>query len=79
MKREVELGTQQGEGGPQLVPGLGDEVALAVQSKLEAGEHLVERRAQPLELVAGRGHRQARAGAVGRDLLRPASHRLHRA
>ena len=48
VEREVELGAKQRERRPQLVPGLGDEAALALERSLEPGEHLVERLAEPL-------------------------------
>ena len=60
------------------MPGLGDEAALALERSLEPGEHLVERLAEPLELVTRARHRQPLSGAVGRDLRRPSTHRLDR-
>ena len=79
MEREVELGAQQGERRSELVAGLRDEAALAFERRLEASEHLVEGRAEALELVAGRRHGQALAGPVSRDSRRAATHRLDRA
>src|SRR5205807_349146 len=66
VEREVELGAKQRERRPQLVPGLGDEAALALERGLEPSEHLVERLAEPLELVPRARHRQPLSGAVGR-------------
>ena len=60
----------------QLVAGFGDEAALALDRCLEPGEHLVQRLAEPLELIAGARDRESVTGAVRRDLRRPPPHRL---
>ena len=75
---KLELGAQQCERRAQLVARIRDEGALAQERRLEAGEHLVERLSQPLDLVAGLRHRQALAGPLRRDDGGAASHRLHR-
>jgi hypothetical protein len=60
------------------VPRVGDEVTFARDRGLEAGEHLVQGRPEPLQLVPGRRDREALPGRCRRDRSRAAPHRLHR-
>jgi hypothetical protein len=60
------------------VPGVGDEVAFARDGGLEAGEHLVQGRPEPLQLVPRRRDGEALPGRRRRDRSRAAPHRLHR-
>src|SRR5581483_3960179 len=78
-KRELELRPQSCERCPQLVAGVRDEAALALETRLEPAEHLVQRLAQALELVAGRRHGQPLAWCLGGDRRRTSAHRLDRA
>ena len=55
-----------------------DESPLARERGLEAAQHLVQRLAEPRNLVVGRRYRQALTGRGGRDLGRSAPHRLDR-
>ena len=52
-QRSLQLGLDDGHGRAQLVAGVGDEVALALERAAEAIEHLVQRFAEPADLVAG--------------------------
>ena len=52
-----------------------DEAALALEREVESGQHVVERRSEPRDLVVRVGHRQP---AAVLDRRRPASHRLDR-
>ena len=58
-QRELELRAEQRERRSQLVAGIGDEVALALEGVLEPLEHLVQGLPEPLDLVpvAGTGSR----------------------
>jgi hypothetical protein len=58
---------------------VGDERALVFQPLLEAGEHLVQGAAKPLDLVAAVGQRQPCADITGGDRRRSSAHRLDRA
>ena len=53
-QRELELGAQQRERSAQLVACVRDEAALAREGSLQPAEHLVQRLAEPPELVARR-------------------------
>src|SRR5204862_6484552 len=77
-ERELELGPQERQRRPELVTGVGDEVAFSLEALLEPPPHLVQRRAEPLELVPCLRHRQPFAGGLRRDLRRAATDRLHR-
>ena len=77
-ERQLQLGPQDRQRRAQLVAGVGDEGALVLQRLAEALEHLVQRRAEPSDLVVGRRHRQALVGLGGGDLRRPRPHRLDR-
>jgi hypothetical protein len=79
VEREVELRSEEGERRAQLVPGLGDEAALPLEGRLEPGEHLVERLAEPVQLVPRPREGQPLPGPVGGDLGGAAAHRLDRA
>ena len=76
-QRKLELGAKHRERRPELVAGVGDEVALAVDRGLEPVEHLVQRLAEPFELVPGRRNGKPLTGGVGGDGRRPPAHRLH--
>ena len=58
---QVEVGAQRGQRGAQLVAGVGDQLALPVARRGERGEHRVERRGQPGDLVV----------ALDRDRVQP--------
>ena len=73
---ELELGPQQRERRPQLVTGVGDELALARERGLEPVEQLVQRLAKTLDLVARCRDRQPLARRLGRDRRGPPAHRL---
>ncbi len=77
-ERQLELGPQDRQRRPQLVAGVGDEGALVLQRLAEPFQHLVQRRPQASDLVAGRRHRQALVGLGAGDLRRPRPHRLDR-
>ena len=77
-QRQLQLGPQDPERGAQLMAGVGRELPLAGEGGLEPVEHLVQRPAQPGDLVAGRRDGQALVGPRGRDARRPAAHRLDR-
>ena len=57
--------------------GIGDEIALALERLLQAIEHLVQRLAETLHLVAGGRHGQPFARRLGADHRGPPPHRLH--
>ena len=63
----LELELEDRQRRSQLVAGVGDEHPLAVHGVLEAGEHLVERLAQALQLVARAGDGQPVVVARARD------------
>ena len=75
---ELELGAVQGERGAELVARVVDEPALALDRRLEALEHLVQRRPEASELVIGWRHREPLARIAGRDLGGPAAHPFDR-
>ena len=56
--RELELGPEQRERRPQLVARIRDESPLARERGLEPAEHLVQRLAEPRDLVVRGRHRQ---------------------
>ena len=58
-ERQLELGAEDRQRRAQLVAGVGDEGALALQRVAEPGQHLVQRLAQARDLVAGVGDGQA--------------------
>ena len=76
-QRALELGLDHRHGRAQLVAGVGDELALAVEGPPQAIEHVVERLAEPADLVVSGGQRQPLAVVRQRDLGRPPAHRLH--
>jgi hypothetical protein len=77
-KRQLELGPQRGQRGAKLVARVGDEDPLALQHRLDAVEHRVERLPETVDLVLRPGERQALAAALERDPTRPSAHRLDR-
>ena len=64
---DFEEGAQPGEGGPQFVGGVGDEVALGVEGGLKAGEQVVEGAAEFCQLVGGFAEVEAPAEVAGGD------------
>src|SRR5207244_12291253 len=58
VEREVELRAEERERRAQLVARLGDEVSLPLDRRLEPREHLVQRLAEAVELVARPRHPQ---------------------
>ena len=61
----------------ELVAGVGDQPALALDAGLHTREQVVEGLREACKLVAGLGHRQAKRG-VGRLRARAAAHALDR-
>ena len=59
MQRQVELGLEVGERRPELVTGIGDEPALALDGGLETMEHPIETDTQRGELIPAPGKPQA--------------------
>ena len=53
VERDLQHGALAGDGGAQLVRGVGDEVPLGLEGGLEAGEQVIEGVAEGLELVIG--------------------------
>ena len=76
---QLELGPEQRERRAELVAGVGHEAALPRETRLESGEHLVQRHSEPADLVAALGQRQpaARDARVETSAALPA-HRLDR-
>ena len=70
-KRELELGLEERQRRSQLVARVGDEPALARERRLEPREHLVQRLAEPPDLVVGLRERQPPALARRRDARPP--------
>ena len=77
-QRELELGAEQRERSAELVPRVGDEVALSLKGRLEAAEHLVERVPQAFDLVASAGNGKSLARYLGRDRRGAAAHGVDR-
>ncbi len=63
--RDLQQRAVDGQRGAQLVGGVGDEPALAVEGVVEAFQHRVERVGQVLDLVVRPGHRDAPVQRVG--------------
>jgi hypothetical protein len=61
---ELELGPEHRQRRAQLVAGVGGEAALALEAVLEPREHLVEGRAETMELVVPTAERQALVQAI---------------
>ncbi len=61
-RRELELGPQGRERRPELVARVGDEAPLAREAGVEALEHLVQRLAEAMDLVARLREREAALG-----------------
>jgi hypothetical protein len=57
-RRDLELGAHRRQRAAQLVRRVGDEGPLRAPGRRHAVEHLVERRRQRRDLVAGRRYRQ---------------------
>ena len=64
---QVEVGAQRGERGAQLVAGVGDQLALPVARGGQRGEHLVERRGQPGDLVVALDRQRVAGPRCGRS------------
>ena len=64
---QVDVGAQRGERRAQLVAGVGDQPALPVPGGGERGEHLVERRRQPGDLVVALDAASAPAARCARS------------
>ena len=77
-QRRLELGLDHRHGRAQLVAGVGHELPLALERGAQAVEHLVQRLAEGVDLVPGRGQRQPLVAVLQRHLGRAAAHRLHR-
>ena len=75
---QLELGSEDRERCAQLVAGVGDEYAFALQAGLEPIQHQVEGLAQIVDLVLGTRQGEPLAASLHGDLLRPAPHRLDR-
>ena len=75
-QRSLELGLDHRHRGAQLMAGVRHEAAFAIERAAEAVEHLVQRLAEPADLVAGRRQRQPLVGAAQRDVARAPAHRL---
>ena len=75
-QRELELGLEHGERRPQLVARIGDEAPLALDRSLEPSEHLVQRLAEPRDLVARGRQRETPPQLRPRDRRGLGTHRL---
>ena len=78
-ERKLEQRPLKRQRRPQLVRGIGDELALRPESTLEPFEQVVERGAELLELVVRPTESEAAVQAGGGDLPRRASDRAQRA
>ncbi len=77
-QRHLELRLQHGQRRAQLVAGVRDEPALALDRRLEPVEQLVERLAEPVELVAGVRQRQPLGQVAVGDAGGAGAHALDR-
>ena len=75
---ELELGAQQRERRAQLVARVGEEAPLVLERGVQASEHVVQRRREPRDLVAG-GRDGQPCGRRCRDRRGAPAHRLDRA
>ena len=75
-QRALQLGLDHRQRRAQLVARVGHELPLAVERATQPAEHLVERLAEPADLVVGLGKGQGFVGAGQGHLLRAAPHRL---
>ena len=73
-----QLGLDHRHRRSQLVAGVGDEAALALERAAQALEHLVQRLPQPPDLVVRRRQRQPVVAVAQRHLSRAPAHRLDR-
>ena len=78
-QRALQLGLDHRHRRTQLVARVRDEAALALERAPQAVEHLVERLAEPADLVVGGGQRQPVVRVGERNLLGSPAHRLDRA
>jgi len=76
---QFELGAQDGQRGAQLVAGVGDEPAFALQRVVQPVQQLVDGHAQRGDLVPGAGCGEASFGVVGADGGGLAAHAFDRA
>ncbi len=67
-QRHLQQGPLRGERGAQLVRGVGDEVPLRVERRLQPGEQVVERLPQFGELVVAAAQAEPPAQVAGRDV-----------
>ncbi len=77
-QRQVELRPQQRERRPQLVARVGDEAALVLDGGLDPRQHLVQRPAEPGDLVLAGRHGQPAPGRLGGDPGGLAAHLVDR-
>ena len=78
VQRDLDLGLEDRQRGAQLMARGGQELALVARRGVEPVEHVVERLAQPPQLVLGRRERQPCPGGHVGDLRRAATHPLDR-
>jgi hypothetical protein len=78
-KRDLEFGTNVGQGAAQLVGGIGDERPLPRRCGLEPAEHVVEGGREPADLVVCPWIRQASRLLRATDLGRAATQCFDRA
>ena len=71
-QRDLQARAQDGDRRAQLVACVADDPPLALERELHAIEQVVERRREPVELVAGAGRGQALVGDRTRRSPRPA-------
>ena len=77
-QRALQLGLDHRDRRAQLVAGVGDEAPLAVVGAAQPVEHLVERLAEPADLVARGGERERLRGRLERDAGGAGAHPLDR-
>ena len=76
-QRQLELGPQQRERGPELVARVGDETPFVLDRRLQPAQHRVQSLGKTADLVPARGHREPEPGRLRRHGFCPAPHRLH--
>ena len=77
-RRQLELGLEERERRAELVTRVSNERPLALEGRSESIEHLVQRLAEPVDLVSRGRQRQAALGLGGRDRLRLRAHGFDR-
>ena len=77
-ERDLDLGADHGQRRAQLVAGVRDEAALAVERGLQPVEHPVERVGELAQLVARAGHRDPLPQPLLSDAAREAGHTAER-